>query len=242
MSEAEAQKKARRHANCEVLEGDFTSHDFSSMHADAVILIGALVHVPHDDFARIFSKIAAALRDGGLMLITLKEGADGADGAQGDNRAHGADGRIFYLHHDSDLRRTFAALGFDVLDFKQSGLKRVLFIAHRENILCRARESFAKVMRNPSFGSILGGGNGKVSEYAPGSEGGGAVFAMIQTLSRGATCAHLPRMPLIILSLTNFTTAWRRATARRSPSATRSHTRATRPNISSGITGFLRLP
>ncbi len=141
--------------------------DFAKNACKIVILIGALVHVPHDDFARIFSKIAAALRDGGLMLITLKEGADGADGAQGDNRAHGADGRIFYLHHDSDLRRTFAALGFDVLDFKQSGLKRVLFIAHRENILCRARESFAKVMRNPSFGSILGGGNGKVSEYAP---------------------------------------------------------------------------
>ncbi|MHB8827946.1 MAG: class I SAM-dependent methyltransferase [Syntrophales bacterium] len=101
---------ARRHADCEVLEGDFTSHDFSSIHADAAILIGALVHVPPADFARIFGKIAAALRDGGLMLITLKEGAD---------RAVGADGRIFYLHNDSDLRCTFAALGFDVLDFSR---------------------------------------------------------------------------------------------------------------------------
>ena len=69
-------------------------------------------------------------------------------------------------------------------DFQQSGFKRVLFIAHRETILRRARESFAKVMRNPAFGSILGGGNGKVSEYAPGADGDGAVFAMIQTLSR----------------------------------------------------------
>jgi len=71
---------------------------------------GVLVHVPHADFARIFGKIAAALKDGGLVLITLKEGAD---------RAVGADGRVFYLHRDSDLRRTFAALGFDVLDFSR---------------------------------------------------------------------------------------------------------------------------
>lgn len=101
---------ARRHADCEVLEGDFTSHDFSSMPADAVILIGALVHVPHADFACIFGRIAAALKDGGLVLITLKEGAD---------RAKGADGRVFYLHRDSDLRRTFAAIGFEVLDFSR---------------------------------------------------------------------------------------------------------------------------
>ena len=39
---------------------------------------GVLVHVPHADFARIFGKIAAALKDGGLVLITLKEGADRA--------------------------------------------------------------------------------------------------------------------------------------------------------------------
>ena len=69
---------ARRHADCEVREGDFTSHDFSAMPADAVILIGALVHVPHADFACIFGRIAAALKNGGLVLITLKEGADRA--------------------------------------------------------------------------------------------------------------------------------------------------------------------
>jgi hypothetical protein len=37
---------------------------------------GALVHLPHDDFARILGRITAALKDGGLLLITLKEGAD----------------------------------------------------------------------------------------------------------------------------------------------------------------------
>ncbi|MHB8090527.1 MAG: hypothetical protein ACYDH8_02785 [Syntrophales bacterium] len=47
------------------------------------------------------------------------DGVQGADCAHGADRAHGADGRIFYLHHDSDLRCIFAALGFDVLDFSR---------------------------------------------------------------------------------------------------------------------------
>jgi superfamily II DNA or RNA helicase len=51
------------------------------------------------------------------------------------------------------------------------------FIAHRENILRRARESFGRVMGNPDFGAVLGGGNGRHPEDQ-------AVFAMIQTLSR----------------------------------------------------------
>jgi hypothetical protein len=51
--------------------------------------------------------IAAALKAGGLILLTVKEG---------DGRVQGADGRIFYLYQDSDLRRIFASLGMDVLD------------------------------------------------------------------------------------------------------------------------------
>ncbi len=37
---------------------------------------GGLVYLPHDDFARILGRITASLKDGGLLLITLKEGAD----------------------------------------------------------------------------------------------------------------------------------------------------------------------
>jgi SAM-dependent methyltransferase len=98
---------ARKHARCTVIEGDFARHDFSAFRADAVILIGALVHLPHDLFAGVLRNITAALKAGGLILLTVKEG---------DDRAQGADGRIFYLYQDSDLRRTFASLGMDVLD------------------------------------------------------------------------------------------------------------------------------
>jgi len=62
-------------------------------------------------------------------------------------------------------------------DFRQSGFGKILFIAHRENILRRAKESFGRVMGKPDFGTVLGGGNGRRPEDA-------AVFAMIQTLSR----------------------------------------------------------
>ncbi|TSA48121.1 MAG: class I SAM-dependent methyltransferase [Deltaproteobacteria bacterium] len=101
---------ARNNAGCEVIEGDFTSYDFSTIRVDAVILIGALVHVPQADFASVLRNIAATLKADGLMLITVKEG---------DDRAEGADGRIFYLYRDHDLRTVFAALGFAVLDFSR---------------------------------------------------------------------------------------------------------------------------
>ncbi|MFO7665277.1 MAG: class I SAM-dependent methyltransferase, partial [Desulfobacterales bacterium] len=77
---------ARKNAGCDVLEGDFTSYDFSSIQADAVILIGALVHIPHAGFAAVLRNITAALKEKGLMLITAKEGTGAVEGA---------DGRIF---------------------------------------------------------------------------------------------------------------------------------------------------
>jgi len=69
--------------------------------------------------------------------------------------------------------KTFLA----AFDFRQSACRRVLFIAHRENLLFKARESFARVMMIPDFGRIMGGGTGLFDTE-------NSVFAMIQTLSR----------------------------------------------------------
>ena len=69
--------------------------------------------------------------------------------------------------------KTFLA----AFDFRQSECRRVLFIAHRENLLFKARDSFARVMMISDFGRIMGGGTGL-------SETENSVFAMIQTLSR----------------------------------------------------------
>ena len=65
------------------LEEDFISYDFSQIRADAVILTGALVRIPHSVFATVLRNIAAALKDNGLMLITVKEGTGSAEGADG---------------------------------------------------------------------------------------------------------------------------------------------------------------
>lgn len=105
---------ARKSTGCDVLDGDFISYDFSSIRADAVILIGALVHIPHAYFAPVLRNIAAALKDNGLMLITAKEGTGVRESA---------DGRIFSLFQDRDLKAIFAPLDFQLLDFSRNASK-----------------------------------------------------------------------------------------------------------------------
>jgi len=101
---------ARKSAGCEVLEGDFISYDFSSIRADAVVLIGALAHIPHADFETVLRNIAAAIKDNGLMLITVKEGTGSAEDDKG---------RIFYLFQHENLEEIFASLGFQLLEFSR---------------------------------------------------------------------------------------------------------------------------
>ena len=105
---------ARKSAGCEVLEGDFTSYDFSSIRADAVIIIGALVHTTQADFATVLCNIAKALKIEGFLLITVKEGT---------GTATGADGRIFYFFQHEDLEFIFASLGFHLLEFSREASK-----------------------------------------------------------------------------------------------------------------------
>ncbi len=98
-------------AGCEVIEGDFETYDFSSILVDAIMAIGALVHLPHERFSDVFENITSAISDNGLVLITLKEGF-------GDLK--NPDGRIFYLWQNSKARELFDTLGFKVCDFSTS--------------------------------------------------------------------------------------------------------------------------
>jgi len=102
---------ARDNAGCEVIEGDFETYDFSSILVDAVILVGALVHVPHERFSKVFENITSAISENGSVLITLKEGT-------GDLK--GPDGRNFYLWQDEKAQKVFDTLGFKVCDFSTS--------------------------------------------------------------------------------------------------------------------------
>ena len=102
---------ARENAGCEILEGDFETYDFSEMQVDAVMLAGALVHLPKERFSNVFENITSALTDHGHALITLKEGL----GEKTDS-----EGRTFYLWQDLEAREFFESLGFKVCNFSKS--------------------------------------------------------------------------------------------------------------------------
>ena len=93
---------AQQMVGCEIIRADFESFDFSSLKVDAVLLIGALVHLPHQKMPAVLKNIMKAIRPGGRILMTMKEG-------QG--RITGEDGRVFYLWQPNELSSIFRKLG-----------------------------------------------------------------------------------------------------------------------------------
>jgi len=105
---------ARKNAGSEVLEGDFETYDFSQLSVDAIVLVGALVHLPHSKVPAVLNSIDRALKDDGNILLSLKNGAGNTTDCHG---------RVFYLWNDGELRDLFKELGLDVIDyFQQSSM------------------------------------------------------------------------------------------------------------------------
>ncbi len=100
-------KLARTHVGCEVLCADFDAFDFTALSVDAVTLIGALVHVPKDRFPATLARILQALKPGGHVLLTMK---------QGEGTSTAGDGRVFVLWRDEELRGVFGDLGLAVVE------------------------------------------------------------------------------------------------------------------------------
>jgi len=99
---------ARQHSTQPVIVADFESFDFSRMNMDAVLLIGALVHIPHERFPEILSRILKAIKPGGHALITMK---------QGQGRQQSADGRMFYLWEKGCILSIFKDSGLICVDY-----------------------------------------------------------------------------------------------------------------------------
>jgi cyclopropane fatty-acyl-phospholipid synthase-like methyltransferase len=99
---------ARENSGCDIIKGDFDSYDFSQFQVDALILIGALVHVPHEKLSDMLCKVLKAVRPDGHLLVTLK---------QGKGKKESPDGRIFYLWQDAELRRIFTKLKCRVSEY-----------------------------------------------------------------------------------------------------------------------------
>jgi SAM-dependent methyltransferase len=98
---------AREHSGCPVVEADFLDHDFSQERVQALLLIGALVHLDKDRAAEATSRMLCGLSAPGYLLVSLKQGS-------GSQKA--ADGRVFVLWSDPEARAMFAALGLEVLE------------------------------------------------------------------------------------------------------------------------------
>ncbi len=103
-------RKAKQYATCPVIEGDFTTYDFSQLSFSALVLVGSLVHLSRDEFPNILKKICKALVADGHILITLKEGL---------GTSTTADGRIFTLWSAKDLEDVFSTQGLKILDFSR---------------------------------------------------------------------------------------------------------------------------
>ncbi len=99
---------ARQHSGCEVLEADFEQFDFAAQTVEALVLIGALVHIPPAKTPAVLGRMLKALKPGGFVQISMKAG-------RGSHQE--ADGRIFHLWSDHALRHIFDALHLTVRDY-----------------------------------------------------------------------------------------------------------------------------
>jgi SAM-dependent methyltransferase len=87
---------ARTHVGCDVIVGDFQQFDFSRFCVDALLLVGALVHTPHGLFQKSLTNVVKAVKPGGFVLLSVKEG----QGFSTD-----AEGRTFFYWTDERLQK-----------------------------------------------------------------------------------------------------------------------------------------
>ena len=110
---------AREHSQCSVIEGDFQTYDFSTLQFDAVIAIGAFVHLKKSELGPTLLRISRSINKDGLIYLTLKEGL---------GQYQNEDGRIFVYWEQEDLEETFETCGFALISL----LRNVSIMNHKE--------------------------------------------------------------------------------------------------------------
>lgn len=99
-------KKAEALVGCPIIRGDFSTYDFSKHFFDAVLLVGALVHLPHEQLDGVLARILECLAPGGILLLSLKKG---------NGRFTDATGRTFFLWQEESLEPVFNRLNLELL-------------------------------------------------------------------------------------------------------------------------------
>ncbi|MBF0412034.1 MAG: class I SAM-dependent methyltransferase [Desulfamplus sp.] len=106
---------ARQFSGCEVIEADFETFDFSGASADGLLLIGALVHIPHDHLETILKKIIKGVKPQGIIYISMKKV---------DKRLkyieYTASGRIFYFWRRFELEEIFQRNNLEIISFSEN--------------------------------------------------------------------------------------------------------------------------
>jgi cyclopropane fatty-acyl-phospholipid synthase-like methyltransferase len=105
---------ARKHSGCRVIAADFETYNFPQMRVDAVLLVGALVHLSHKQVPDTLQSISTALAKGGLMLLSMKKG---------EGNVADATGRTFHLWTNNNLRAVFRQVNLHAVEnFQQKSL------------------------------------------------------------------------------------------------------------------------
>lgn len=104
---------ARQNTGCKVIEGDFETFEFSALQAEALLLAGALLHLPHERVVPALGNILQALRTetDAIIYLSLKEGR----GAFTDEH-----NRPFYLWQEKDVRSVLRSTGLKVINFSRT--------------------------------------------------------------------------------------------------------------------------
>lgn len=99
---------ARKNVGCRVIEADFQSYEFSTLQVDAVILIGALVHLMPTGFFHALDHICRSVKPRGFVLLSAKAGS---------GFKTGTDGRTFYLWQHGEIEEVFDELEFEIMNY-----------------------------------------------------------------------------------------------------------------------------
>ncbi len=111
----ELARMAREYSGCPVVEGDFLTHDFTSIQVKALLFSASLVHLEHHQAASAIDNALYALASDGIVYLSLKEG---------EGYSMDAECRRFSLWTDGDLRALFREMGFSILDFRKTASVR----------------------------------------------------------------------------------------------------------------------
>ncbi|MBU3916564.1 class I SAM-dependent methyltransferase [bacterium] len=101
---------ARNTSGAEVVEGDFEKYNFNSLAVDAALMSASLVHLPHKKLQSVLRNIAGAVKPGGVIFISVKEGT---------GKITDSENRDFYLWEKNDLQNIISSLCFEIIQFER---------------------------------------------------------------------------------------------------------------------------